>query len=217
MIFSLAESTSSGSQFLTLALAYILVIMLSLSLHEFAHAFAAYKNGDQTPKLNGRVSLNPMRHIDPIGLICCALFYFGWAKPVQINPSNFRNIKKGIAWTSIAGVLMNIFLSFMGYGLYCLTLLFTVSNFITQFLQIFFYYLFFINICLAVFNILPIYPLDGFKLVEVYSKYNNNYVNFMYKYGNLILILVILCCDNLMVKLINLVSTPITLFWGLIF
>ena len=217
MIFNLAQNSNGGSEFLIIAIAYLLVIVLSLSLHEFAHAFAACKSGDSTPKVNGRVSLNPMRHMDPIGLICCALFYFGWARPVQINPSNFRNIKKGIIWTSIAGVLMNLTLSFVGYGLHLLTLLIPVSNFLVNLLQSFFFYLYWVNLCLAVFNILPIYPLDGFKVVEVLTKYNNSYVNFMYRYGSLILILVVCFSDSLLIQLIDWVSVPIKLFWGLIF
>ena len=107
-----------GTDFLVAALSYIIVIVLSLSLHEFAHAFAAYKSGDNTPKMQGRVSINPLKHIDGIGFICCAFFGFGWAKPVQVNPNNFRNIKKGTGWTSVAGVLMNLLLAFVGCGLY---------------------------------------------------------------------------------------------------
>lgn len=203
--------------FIIFAVAYILAILLSLSLHEFAHAYVAYKNGDNTPKLQGRVSLNPMKHIDPIGILCCALFGFGWARPVQINTGNFRNIKKGIGWTSVAGILMNLILSFLGYGLFCLSALFTATNGLVFFLQQFFYYLFLINLSLAVFNLLPIYPLDGFKLVENYTKYNNGYVQFMYKYGNLILIAVIVFFDSLLMSLISIVATPIIRFWHLIF
>ena len=203
--------------FVIFTLAYILAILIALSMHEFAHAYVAYKNGDDTPKLQGRVSLNPFRHIDPIGILCCALFGFGWARPVQINPSNFRNIKKGVGWTSVAGVLMNLILAFVGYGIYGLTMLITIENTFIVFLQYFFYYLFFINISLAVFNILPIYPLDGFKLVENYTKYNNGYVRFMYKYGNWILIAFIICFDGLLIRLISMISYPIVWFWNLIF
>jgi Zn-dependent protease len=158
-----------------------------------------------------------MKHIDPIGIICCAFFGFGWARPVQINPSNFRNIKKGIIWTSIAGVLMNLALSFLGYGFFKLACLIPASNYLVIFLQTFLYYIFQLNICLAVFNILPIYPLDGFKVVEATTKYNNNFVNFMYKYGNLLLILLIVFCDQILFRLISWVSMPITWFWELIF
>lgn len=208
---------NSSFEFIIFALAYLLAIVLSLSLHEFAHAFVAYKCGDETPKNQGRVSLNPLKHIDPIGIICCALFGFGWARPVQINQSNFRNIKKGIGLTSAAGIIMNLILAFFGYGIFGLTTLFTVSNGLIFFLQEFFYYLFFINLSLAVFNLLPIYPLDGFKIVENYTKYNNEYVKFMYKYGNLILVAIVVFADSLLVNLISIISYPITWFWGLIF
>lgn len=206
-----------GYEFLVIALSYIVVVLLSLSLHEFAHALAAYKSGDLTPKTQGRLSLNPLKHIDPIGAICCAIFGFGWAKPVQINPSNFRNIKKGITWTSIAGVLMNLFLSFLGYGFYALITMFNSASYIVFILQQFFYLLYWINLCLAVFNFLPIYPLDGFKLIEANTSYNNKFVQFMYRYGNLVLILFIVCFDSILFGLIETVSKPIELFWNLIF
>ena len=206
-----------GTDFLIVALAYIIVIVLSLSLHEFAHGYVAYKCGDQTPKLQGRITLNPLKHMDPVGILCCAFFGFGWAKPVQINPTNFRNIKKGIAWTSVSGVLMNLILGFLGYGLFCLTTLIQSRNFFVLFLQEFFYLLFMLNICLAVFNFLPIYPLDGFKLIEVCTKYNNKYVQFMHKYGNWILLIFIVFFDGLLYKLIDLLSYPIIWFWHLIF
>lgn len=206
-----------GADFLIVSLSFLLVIIISLSLHEFAHGYAAYKCGDMTPKMQGRLTLNPFSHIDPIGFVCCALFGFGWAKPIQINPENFRNVKKGLAWTSVAGVLMNLFLGFIGYGFYALIVLIGSTNLFVTFLANFFYYLFFINISLAVFNFLPIYPLDGFRFVESVTKYNNGYVNFMRKYGNLILLIFVIFCDNLLITLIGYVSTPIVLFWNLIF
>ena len=206
-----------GADFLIVAVSYILVIILSLSLHEFAHAFIAYKNGDSTPKIQGRVSMNPFKHIDPIGLICTAFFGFGWASPVQINPSNFRNVKRGIVWTSVAGVITNLILSFIGYGLFELTMLINSTNYFIAFIQQFFYFMYIINVSLAVFNFLPIYPLDGFKFVEALTKYNNKFVQFMYKYGYIVLILLLLVFDNLLFKLINIVSFPIEFFWKLIF
>lgn len=207
----------NSTEFFAFALAYVLAIVLSLTLHEFAHAFVAYKCGDETPKLQGRLSINPLKHIDPIGILCCALFGFGWARPVEVNPGNFRNIKKGTGLTSCAGILMNLILAFLGYGFVNLTWLIQSTNALVLLLQYFCYYLYFINLSLAVFNILPIYPLDGFKLVENYTKYNNGYVRFMYKYGNLILIAIIVFFDGLLISLISTLSYPITWFWHLIF
>ena len=206
-----------GWNFAIVSLAYILVVLITLSLHEFAHAWTAFKCGDMTPKMQGRVSINPFKHIDTIGFLCCAIFGFGWAKPVQYNSDNFRNIKKGIGLTSVAGVLMNLILGFLGCGFFYLTLLIPSTSLIVLFLQRFFYFLFFINISLAVFNVLPIYPLDGFKLVENYTKYDNGYVRFMYRYGSFILLLVLLLADKLLYSLITYVALPIELFWGLFF
>lgn len=206
-----------GWDFVIVSLAYILVILISLSLHEFGHAFVAYKCGDMTPKMQGRVSLNPIKHIDTIGFICCAVFGFGWAKPVQFNSDNFRNIKKGIGLTSIAGIFVNLILGFFGCGFFYLTLLIRSTSIFVLFLQQFFYFMYFINICLAVFNLLPIYPLDGFKLVENYTKYDNPYVKFMYRYGSIILLVVLLFLDRILFNLIALISTPIELFWRLFF
>lgn len=206
-----------GLDFVIVALSYLLVILLSLSLHEFGHAFVAYKCGDTTPKMEGRITLNPLKHIDPIGILCCAFFGFGWANPVRINPAQFRNIKKGTILTSLAGVIVNLALAFLGYGLFLATLLINSASFWALFLQQFCYFLFLINLSLAVFNILPIYPLDGFKIVEACTKYNNQYVQFMYKYGNLVLILILVFFDNILFRFINLISHPIIWFWNLIF
>ena len=103
-----------GYEFIYAGIAMLLVLIISLSLHEFGHAYVAYKQGDITPKYQGRVTLNPLAHIDPIGFLCCALFGFGWAKPVEINPLKFRNYKSGIFKVSIAGVTANLILSFLG-------------------------------------------------------------------------------------------------------
>ena len=84
----------NGTELIAIMLALAIVLVFSFSLHEFGHAFVAYKLGDVTPKTYGRLSINPLKHMDPIGFVCCFLFGFGWAKPVPINPLNFRNYKK---------------------------------------------------------------------------------------------------------------------------
>lgn len=88
--------------------AIFIAIIIVMPAHEFAHAFAAVKSGDDTPKMSGRYTLNPFAHFDVVGILMLMFAHFGWAKPVPINPYNFRDIKKGYFWTSVAGVLTNI-------------------------------------------------------------------------------------------------------------
>ena len=88
-------------------LASLLAVVVVLSLHEFAHAFVAYKCGDPTAKLAGRMTLNPIRHFDPMGLCLFVIARFGWAKPVPVNPNNFKNRVLGSFLTSVAGILVN--------------------------------------------------------------------------------------------------------------
>ena len=98
-----------------------LVALLALTVHEFSHGYAAYKLGDPTAKYQGRLTLNPLRHLDPIGAVCMILFRFGWAKPVPINPNYFKKRKRDFAITALAGPLSNLIFSFVAAFLYLLT------------------------------------------------------------------------------------------------
>jgi len=161
-------------------------------MHEYAHGYVAMKQGDYTAKSAGRLTLNPVAHFDLFGVLMLLLVGFGWARPVPINPNNFRNYKKGMISVSIAGVLTNIILAGIG-----LLLLYFLSPFIGHYYvttpaiiimlkmlaYYFLLYLVSINLMLAFFNILPIYPLDGFKLLDVFLKPGNKYSAFMYRYG----------------------------------
>jgi Zn-dependent protease len=99
-----------------------LAVLIILPIHEFAHGYAAYKLGDNTAKNLGRLSLNPLRHLDPIGALCMVVFHFGWAKPVPINARNFKYPKRDFAIVAMAGPLANLLLSLLGAFLYLLTL-----------------------------------------------------------------------------------------------
>ena len=218
-MLSLARNFS-GIQLLIVGIAYVAVLVLSLSLHEFAHAFVAYKNGDSTAKFANRVSINPLVHIDTLGFICCLLFGFGWAKPVPVNPNQFRNVKKGLFWTSIAGVLMNIIIAFIFCPLYLLCLKYLsapISNF-ELLLICFCEFAFVFNICLFVFNLIPVYPLDGFNILQACTKYSNKFVLFLRTYGSYILLVVLLIFQftNLFNTIINWISYPMIKFWELI-
>jgi Zn-dependent protease len=152
----------------------VFVMTLSLSLHEYAHAWMANRLGDDTAALAGRLTLNPLRHLDPIGSVIFLLAGIGWAKPVPINPGRFskaKSIKRGIFLTSIAGPLSNILLGAVAWILFCVVytviLLTSRNGTMTDTLVTLFYTLYSLNMVLAVFNLLPIPPLDGYKVFGV--------------------------------------------------
>lgn len=156
-------------------IASLIVIFVTLPFHEFAHAFVASKLGDKTARYRGRLTLNPLVHIDYMGALFILLFGFGWANPVPVNANNFKNPKAGMALTALAGPLMNILLAFVGciagYGF--AELYFSNGTEVFKYLAIIFLYFRSLNIGLAVFNLLPIPPLDGWKVLGVLlpSKY----------------------------------------------
>jgi len=136
-------------------------VLIALTFHEYAHAYVAYKLGDPTAKLMGRLTLNPLKHIDLLGLIAFIIFKFGWAKPVPINPSNFKNPVRDSALVAIAGPLMNIIIAFVSYALYKYL---SVSPAISEFLR----WNVWINLILAVFNLIPLPPLDGWRVASIF-------------------------------------------------
>ena len=138
----------------------VVVVLLAISVHEMAHGFAAYKLGDNTAKYDGRLSLNPLRHLDPFGALCMLFFGFGWAKPVMVNPNYFKNHKRDMALTALAGPVSNFILAYVGMIVY-LHLCPLVSN---VYLTTFFYMFINLNIGLGIFNLIPIPPLDGSKI-----------------------------------------------------
>lgn len=150
-----------------------LATLITLSIHEFSHALAAYKLGDNTAKHMGRLSLNPLKHLDPIGAACMVLFRFGWAKPVPIDARNFRDPKRGFAISALAGPLSNLLVAFFSSFLYLLTYALlkdvtfandTALNIAQNSLD--FLFIFHrINIGLAIFNLIPIPPLDGSRIL----------------------------------------------------
>lgn len=147
---------------------YILpAVFIAFSFHEFAHSFVAYKLGDTAQKESGRLSLNPINHIDPIGFISLVLFGFGWAKPVQVNPYMFKDRKNGMIQSAVAGPLANLILGFIFTILMQLTIktgLF-INGPIGNYLYYFCVYSIVMNVGLGVFNLIPLPPLDGSKIL----------------------------------------------------
>lgn len=181
-----------------------IAVLVAIIPHEMAHGYAAYLCGDETAKNDGRLSLNPLHHLDPIGTICLIFFKFGWAKPVMINPNNFRDRKKGTFFVSIAGVLTNFILAIIAV---IIMKYIRLSDFVFEiFMNIFWF-----NIVLGVFNLIPIPPLDGSKLLFSFLPPKYEYYLIKYeKYGYIILLLLIMT-DNLDKILIPMVNFMINL------
>ena len=159
-------------------------VVISLTIHEFSHAWVAVKLGDPTPRYDKRLSLNPLNHIDIIGFIVMLLVHFGWAKPVRVNPMYFENPRKGMMYTALAGPISNLVLCIVASLLYFLSVVFSFPTY----LVLLFYYLTFMNISLAVFNLIPIAPLDGSRIVSYFFP---RYATFMAQNGNIIQIVFI--------------------------
>ena len=153
-------------------------VLVAITFHEFAHGYAALLLGDDTAKNDGRLSLNPLAHLDPIGTLMLLVAGFGWGKPVQVNPNNYnRNIsvEKADAIVSIAGPLMNFVLAFILSIIYCAILKFAPAFIIDKTGMIVFMIIMYaisINIGLGVFNLLPLPPLDGSKVILPFLSFN---------------------------------------------
>ena len=148
------------------SLLYVLpVVLISLTFHEWGHAYMAYRLGDPTAKYMGRLTLNPLKHIDPIGLLCMVFLRIGWAKPVPIDPRYFRNPRRDDFLVSIAGVTMN-FILFLITSITLLSLQYFVKTPLPKFVFDTLGLFVFINAALMVFNLLPIPPLDGYHVLN---------------------------------------------------
>ncbi len=177
------------------------VFTFSLSIRCYAQALAAYKMGDLTPKAMGRLTLNPVKHFDLKGFIFFLLVGVGWSKAVPINPINFKKYRKGIRWVSSAGIIANFAMGSVAMLVYLIfnRTLGCPNEFMSYFylvLQI----VMLVNSFLVMFNILPIYPLDGFNFVSSFLNGQNGFVKFNIKYGVTILfaVLAISVCSDLL-------------------
>ncbi len=196
MLVSIFRNSSTFLEAIVLLCAYAIVLLAAIILHELGHGYVAYLNGDETAKKAGRLSLNPAKHLSLVGTIMMLLVGFGWAKPVPIDPRNFREYKKSMILTSLGGVIVNLSLAFINSVGLALLLKFAPFSFPSRnfeyYLVQFFLYLFYlgmqVNVLLMVFNLLPIYPLDGFRIIETLAEPDNKFVNFMYRYGNWVMI-----------------------------
>lgn len=173
-------------------------LLLSLSIHEFAHSYVAYKLGDKSQKALGRLTLDPFKHIDPIGFLCIALIGFGWGKPVLIDDRNFKNRAKGTMLVSLAGPASNLILAIL-FTIILKILIVTgaISVVATSSIASILFNMFILtiqfNVVFAVFNMLPIPPFDGSKVLHYFLPYK--YKNIMYtlqKYSFVIILVLVI-------------------------
>lgn len=165
---------------------FVPALLIALTIHEFSHAWMADRLGDPTAALEGRLSLNPLRHLDPIGTLMLLIFHFGWGKPVQFDPFNLRHPKRDAALISLAGPASNLILA----SVLSLILKFSPQSLFSVFLIP----VILININLAIFNLLPVPPLDGAKILYgiLPMDWADEYNDFMRSYATILLIFLIL-------------------------
>jgi len=164
-------------------------LVIALSFHELCHGLAATALGDDTPRLQGRLSLNPLRHMDLVGTLMLFLFRFGWAKPVEVNPLNFRlNRKLGMALVGLAGPLSNLLMAV--FAAYCMKFINSGLIPYNPYFLAFFNMLLLYNICFAAFNILPFPPLDGSKVISAIVP--DSFADLLYSNTQLYLLLLVL-------------------------
>lgn len=212
-----------GSGFLEVVLGIVALLMalfIAIPFHEFAHAWVAKKEGDFTASAQKRCTPEAFAHFDAYGFLMMLFFGFGWAKPVPVNPNNFKRGRKSQFLVSIAGIVMNLLLGAIFLFFYMLILKIDYGFFERSayggMLELFLYYSFSLNFGLAFFNLLPIYPFDGYNVIDSMCRYDNAYLRFAKKYSLVLFVLIIftgvydLCysyvIDGLFTFLVNLFS-----------
>jgi len=194
-------------------------ILLALSFHEYAHGWMAYRLGDPTAKNEGRLTLNPLAHLDPLGTLMIVIVHFGWAKPVPVNPYNLADPKRDMLKIALAGPVSNVLMA-AGTGILIRLMQGMGLRVDGSFLGLFQYMLYFlvmINLVLAIFNMIPIPPLDGSKILFglLPSEYEESFIKFESK-GPMILLGLVIVNNFLGIPIFSVIITPfVTVFSNL--
>ena len=197
---------------------YIVVAALfAIILHEIAHGLVSTWLGDPTPKRQGRLSLNPLKHLDPIGTLCLIFFHVGWAKPVLVNPDYYKNKKRGMALVALAGPLMNFLLAI--FSIIIMAIFVKVNAYSNVLIIIYNFLLYFsvINLGLGLFNLIPIPPLDGSRILGAFLK-NDTYEQYMkYERYGFIIIAILLALSSLRGNGTSFISELVDIIFNFIF
>lgn len=173
----------------------VVPILLALTVHEYSHGYIAYRLGDQTAKNMGRLTLNPISHIDPIGLIMLFVIGMGWAKPVPINMYSFQHPKRDLALTAAAGPASNFIMAALAglmFRIFPGLIPMTNDPAMILFLKMNLFYFMLINVGLGIFNLIPIPPLDGSKILRGFMKDKHVYIiDYLERYGGMILLAIV--------------------------
>ena len=186
-------------------------ILLALSFHEYAHGWMAYRLGDPTAKHEGRLTMNPLAHLDPLGTMMIIIVHFGWAKPVPVNPMNLKDPKKDMLWIALAGPVSNVIMA-AGLGLILRIMIGMGMRVDGSFLGYFQYMLYFavmINLVLAIFNMIPIPPLDGSKILFglLPTEYEESFLRFQ-QFGPMVLLGLVVINSYFGIPIFSVLITP---------
>ncbi len=209
MILDILRGNSDGLSLLITFFSRLFVIFCTMPIHEYAHALIATKLGDQTPRLSGRLTLSPMAHISPLGAIMIFLCGFGYAKPVNVNPRNFKDPKKGMALTAIAGPISNLIMGFI--FIFIATLVGNLGDSSSTMIYAIYYFLTFagaVNVNLAVFNLLPIPPLDGSRILQLLIP-AKHYYKFLQYERYVVLVVFVLIMTGVLSRPLSIISNII--------
>lgn len=169
--------------------------LMAITGHEFAHAYVSYRMGDPTPKREGRLTFNPLAHLDPLGAILMLLTGFGWARPVAVDPRYYKDSKKGMALVALAGPLSNLIMAFLGLLLYTIVFIINVKTgameVLTSFLSTFSISFASTNLCFMIFNLIPIPPLDGSRILGLFLSHRAYFSLMQYERYSIILIMLL--------------------------